>query len=252
LVIWALHGFLGEGRDWDFLREAGFPVESPDFLIAPLHSTIAEWGKEFADTVASRDRRPVLLGYSLGGRIALHALIARPEVFRAAVIVSAGLGVEGEPARSQRRAQDEQWARRFETESWSSVVKAWNAQPLFAGTPERPRDESRFNRAALAHALRAWSPAAHEPLMPQLSGLQLPILWVAGERDAKYVAEARRAEAALAKCEVWICPDAGHRVPWDQPERFLQRVRAFLASEEVHGQQMEDPARVSGHQVPGD
>jgi pimeloyl-ACP methyl ester carboxylesterase len=48
---------------------------------------------------------------------------------------------------------------------------------------------------------------------------------MAGELDAKYVGEAMRAVALLPNAEMWICPDAGHRVPWEQPDRFVERIR---------------------------
>ena len=191
-----------------------------------------------------------LISYSMGGRLAIHCLLASPRSFRAAVIISAGLGVESENEARKRRESDEMWARRFESEEWQTVVSAWNSQPLFAGSPEPLRQESEFRRDALAHALRAWSAAAHPPLAPRLPSITTPILWVAGERDAKYVAEARRAVAALPNAELWICPASGHRVPWEQPQLFVQRVTQFLEAG-IHDE-MEDPSPISGHPLPGD
>ena len=220
-MITCFHGFLGQGRDWDFL-----PVRekiSPDLFAQPLRGSMEDWATQFQG-------RGALIGYSMGGRLALHCLLARPEAFRAAVIVSAGLGIEDEVERRKRRAEDESWAHRFESENWETVVNAWNAQPLFNGSPRPVRNESDFRRDSLAHALRNWSPAAHPPLLPRLSSIDAPTLWVAGERDAKYVAEARRAVAALPNAELWICPASGHRVPWEQPELFLERVTQFLRS----------------------
>jgi 2-succinyl-6-hydroxy-2,4-cyclohexadiene-1-carboxylate synthase len=74
--------------------------------------------------------------------------------------------------------------------------------------------------------LREWSPAVVAP--PRLEAIETPILWVAGARDARYAGIARHAVARLPNAELWICPDAGHRVPWEQPEAFVARLRAFL------------------------
>jgi 2-succinyl-6-hydroxy-2,4-cyclohexadiene-1-carboxylate synthase len=63
---------------------------------------------------------------------------------------------------------------------------------------------------------------------PRLESIETPLLWIAGERDAKYVEIARAAVARLPHAELWICPDAGHRVPWEQPESFVARLRDFL------------------------
>ena len=200
MVITCLHGFLGLPSDWDFLREAGFDIATP-----PL------------------DRIPrvgdVLLGYSMGGRLALQALLGGAK-YRRAIIVSARVS-DADPG---RRESDEAWARRFETEEWPSLMRAWNAQVLFGGHA-MPRDERDFDRASLARQLREWSPAVLPPVLPRLHEIAIPVLWIAGERDAKYVGEARKAMELLPHGELWICPAAAHRVPWEQPERFVERMR---------------------------
>lgn len=236
-MIWCLHGFLGKGRDWEPFRESwekasGLPLRAIDLFDKPLEEQTPEvWGTRFARSIATTDPGAVLVGYSLGGRLALQALLARPGAFRGAVIISAGLGVEGEVERQMRRVRDDAWAARFETEAWGSVMAAWNRQAVFGSdSAAPPRDELDYDRSALATALRYWSPAVQQPIGPRLAELELPIFWIAGERDSKYVDEARRAAGAAGNARLWIAPAAGHRVPWDAPEEFRQRVADFLAS----------------------
>jgi 2-succinyl-6-hydroxy-2,4-cyclohexadiene-1-carboxylate synthase len=181
-----LPGFLGLPSDFDFLPET---------------------------------ERDVLVGYSMGGRLALDLLQRRR--FDAAVIISAGLNAPDDA----RRARDEEWARRFESEQWSSLMNAWNAQEVFAGHVVERREED-FDRAELARHLREYSPAVLPP--PRLESIETPVLWAAGERDEKYVDIARAAVKRLPRAELFICPDAGHRVPWEQPERLVARLRTFL------------------------
>lgn len=161
----------------------------------------------------------VLVGYSMGGRLALELLQRRR--FDQAVIISAGLNAPDEA----RRQRDEEWARRFETEEWSSLMRAWNAQEVFGGHIVERREVD-FDRAELARQLREYSPAVLPP--PRLESIETPVLWIAGERDARYVGIARRAVERLPHAELWICPDAGHRVPWEQPERLVARIRDFI------------------------
>jgi 2-succinyl-6-hydroxy-2,4-cyclohexadiene-1-carboxylate synthase len=194
-MIWTLSGFLGLPSDWDFLP----------------------WPHAAYTDDASED--DILIGYSMGGRIALRILESRR--FAKAVIVSSGLNAPDE----ERRARDEEWARRFESEEWSSLMRAWNAQPVFGGH-RLDRREGDYDRAELARMLREYSPAVLPP--PRLESIAIPVLWIAGERDAKYVEVAHRALARLPNAELWICPDAGHRVPWERPDAFVSRLRAFL------------------------
>ncbi len=236
-MIWCLPGFLGAAADWKpfearWTEASGQAVRALDFFDKPLAGeTPAQWAAKFVRAARKIDEDPVLVGYSLGGRLALHALIAAPQLFRAAVIVSASLGVEGEEARQERRVRDDWWAARFESEPWDIVLRDWNQQPVFGGSafPEE-RDEMEFDRDALATGLRWWSPAVQKPLAPLLGAVTTPVLWVAGERDERYVDETRRAAALLPNCTVWIAPGAGHRVPWEAPEAFRERVADFVAS----------------------
>ena len=206
-MITALHGFLGLPSDWDFLRSDGFEIETPALEAIPPSG----------DT---------LLGYSLGGRMALHALVGG-STYRRAVIVSANLGIEGDDARAARRRADEHWARRFETQQWETLMHDWNAQPLFGGHAT-PRHERDFDRATLAHQLRGLSPALLPPMAEKLSSITIPVLWIAGERDSKYIAEAERAVSLLPNAESWICAGSAHRVPWEQPERFVRKLWEFV------------------------
>jgi 2-succinyl-6-hydroxy-2,4-cyclohexadiene-1-carboxylate synthase len=193
VLIRTFSGFLGLPSDWDFLP----------------------WPH-------SRDEGNVLLGYSMGGRRALQLLEARR--FEKAIIVSAGLNATDEA----RKLRDEEWARRFETEEWGSLMRAWNAQAVFGGHVVERREED-YDRAELARQLREWSPAVLPP--PRLESIDTPVLWIAGERDPKYVDIARTAFGRLPHAELWICPGAGHRVPWEQPAAFVSRLRDFLELE---------------------
>lgn len=200
-MITCLHGFLGAPRDWDFLRDAGFTVATPPLDAIP-------------------PRGDVLLGYSLGGRLALHAVLGGARYDRA-ILVSTGLGIEGEDARSARRASDEAWARRFESEDFATVIADWNAQPVLAG-PALPRTRDDYD----ARGLREWSSGALPPLAARLHELTISTLWIAGARDAKYVAEAHRAASMTPDARVVVIDDAGHRVPWERPDAFIAALKS--------------------------
>lgn len=213
-MIWCLHGFLGRPSDWDFLRHA-FEIRAIDLF------------RDGLDPLREAAPDDFLLGYSMGGRLALKTLLERS--FRGAIIVSAGLNIEDAGERAARLRDDERWVRRFESEPWSSVMSAWNAQPLFAGEAQPfERIESDFDRRMLANALRNWSPAVLEPLARRLPEIESSVLWIAGERDPKYVAVAERAVALLPDAEFSMCLGAGHRVPWDQPSQFIELLQGFV------------------------
>jgi 2-succinyl-6-hydroxy-2,4-cyclohexadiene-1-carboxylate synthase len=203
VVITCLHGFLGNPRDWDFLRDAGFAIETPPLDAIPNHGDI-------------------LLAYSLGGRLALQALLAGAN-YKRAILVSTALGIEGEESRAARRASDEAWAQRFESQNFDTVIADWNAQPVLAG-PALTRTRDDYD----PRALREWSSGALPPVASRLHELALPTLWIAGARDTKYVTEAHRAASTAPNARAAIVDDAGHRVPWEQPSAFIEILEAFF------------------------
>jgi pimeloyl-ACP methyl ester carboxylesterase len=107
-------------------------------------------------------------------------------------------------------------------------MRDWDAQPLF-GAHAMPRREDDFDRAELARQLREWSPAALPPAAPRLHELTIPTLWIAGGRDAKYVAEAERAAALAPDATLEIVGGAAHRVPWERPDAVVDSLRRFLS-----------------------
>jgi 2-succinyl-6-hydroxy-2,4-cyclohexadiene-1-carboxylate synthase len=233
-MLWCLHGFLGSGADWDLLRASWpadlTPLRTPDLFAAPPQdASLSAFGERFAAEAAAADQAPCILGYSLGGRLALHALLARPAVWRGAVIVSAHLGLSDKPARVTRLADDANWTRRFRGDPWAAVMRDWNDRDVFGGREQtQPRDEARYDRAALAHALDAWSLGRQEDLAPRLAALTVPILWIAGANDRRYVTQGKRAANAARSVTFIQAPGAAHRVPWEAAEWFRDVVEEFV------------------------
>lgn len=236
IILWCLHGFLGSGKDWEPLAPFLSPrrdlvLHSPDLLASPAEiRRFQYWARKFNREAASLEGTPILLGYSMGGRLALHALLQPSSPWKGAVIVSAHPGLRFPEERRARLVRDEKWARRFEKDPWEDLLSDWNAQPVFRGKDIiPPRAEEDFSRKALAKALRTWSLGKQEPLMERFGEIQVPVLWIAGEEDAKYAEIGRRAARLLPRGIFEALPGAGHRAPWDAPEAFHGAVHKFLA-----------------------
>ena len=174
-------------------------------------------------------------GYSLGGRIALHALLQNPHPWSAAVIVSAHPGLLSKEDRNQRIQTDERWADRFENDNWEQTLSDWNSQTVFQkgirqkSIGEPVREVSAYSRKALADSLRFCSLGVQEDLRNRLKTLSTPLLWVAGENDLKFVALSEEI-AALRNPHITVqtIPRSGHRVLFDQPGTLGQRIQEFI------------------------
>ena len=245
-MIHCLHGFLGSPRDWDQFGDfgTGQGVVKADLFGAdafPGARAMAAWADTyFAEHVGTGPNYTgpnYLLGYSLGGRLALHLATQYPNAWDGIVIIGANPGLDDAGARAARRAHDEMWARRFETQPWDTLLAAWDAQAVFGGRPGGERQEADFDRARLADALRRWSLGAQEPLWAALTALPCPLLWVAGAEDVKQQSICCRVSDTVPGAQVGVAPDAAHRVPWEQPEAFAARVHSFLTQPEI-GEQL--------------
>lgn len=180
--------------------------------------------------------RPHLLGYSMGGRVALSLCAARPAAFRSAVLVGATPGLADADERCARVRADEALAAGLERDGLEAFVERWMALPLFAG--ERRRGEAfrarqRALRLAndprgLAASLRGMGTGAMPPLHAALPALSLPVLLVTGERDGKFCRIAEEMAAVLPDVRRAILPGVGHAAHLEAPDAFADRVRHFL------------------------
>jgi 2-succinyl-6-hydroxy-2,4-cyclohexadiene-1-carboxylate synthase len=218
--IYALHGFLGRPHDWEHVLPQANAVNLFE-EIAPFW----QWAESFNISITNPG---VLIGYSLGGRLALHALLNQPNLWKAAIIISAHPGLETEAEKKLRFQQDHLWAERFTKDSWDLLMHDWNAQAVFRGDNLTVRKERDFDRLKLASALRVWSLANQENLMSQLSQLDIPIFWIAGSLDSKYSALYDSISLKHPDSKKWIAPNASHRVPWQQPKQFYSQIFDFL------------------------
>lgn len=226
-MIYALHGFLGKPSDWDFLDLKN--IHAPNLHQASPTKDFWTWAEDFNREVATQDKNPVLLGYSMGGRLALHTLLQAPKLWKAAIIISAHSGLAQELERAARQKSDALLAHAFLQQTWASVTDKWHGRPMFGGLPPpSPRQESEYSREALAFALTTWSLGRQDFLLPRLKEITCPVLWMAGEKEEKFVEQAQLACQHLPKAKCWIAKDCYHRVPWEKPQEFLAKTKEFL------------------------
>jgi 2-succinyl-6-hydroxy-2,4-cyclohexadiene-1-carboxylate synthase len=243
--IFALHGFLGLPDDWGILRTSldplayEFDLDSVDLwrdlessllsvevdIDDSFHNCITNepffdlWRRRLTAAISIDGQKPVIMGYSMGGRLAMQIACLMPELLSGAVFISAHPGLKSNEERHARLENDLRWAERFaSSESWSNLLEAWNQQPVLeiqgAGNSssvrykshshdcsdnhpvsqlkrlnylsQLDRRECRFDRAILARAMDTWSLGRQKDLSQNLNELRLPILFITGESDLKF------------------------------------------------------------------
>src|SRR3954467_6453136 len=164
----------------------------------------------FEERVAEVPADGALVGYSMGGRIALHAALRRPDGLAALALIGVSAGVQN---REERRRSDEALAAWMEQRSIEEVVERWEAQPVFAGQSQELRERQRPGRLShdpvkLAQLLRSAGQGAVEPVWDRLTTLQIPVLLIAGEHDQGYVTAAHRMARCIPHSTVRVVPGA--------------------------------------------
>jgi 2-succinyl-6-hydroxy-2,4-cyclohexadiene-1-carboxylate synthase len=177
-----------------------------------------------------------LLGYSLGGRVALHVALAAAERVSKLVLESASPGIADPVERAARVASDNALAEQIEQRGIEWFVDYWEDIPLFRSQRMLPpevfaaqRERRLMNRAqGLAHSLRGMGAGQQEPLWERLGVLTMPTLLLTGEHDTKYEALAQEMQQAIPGAEQQVVHRAGHTTHLEQPELFLEAVVTFL------------------------
>ncbi len=220
MTIWALSGFLGLPSDWDHLQIDS--LVSVDHNRFQCHS-LEEWGSQFNHYIRQqKNENNTLLGYSMGGRLGLYALINDHSLWTSAIIVSGHPGIGEEVERKRRFANDQIWAQRFLTEDWQTLMHDWSQQPVFKNeTFHFNRDEKDFQREQLAHTMLFASQGVQSDLREQISQLPMPITWIVGEKDLRYVKLKDELSFKNPSSKVVVIPNAYHRIPWSHPQQVL-------------------------------
>jgi 2-succinyl-6-hydroxy-2,4-cyclohexadiene-1-carboxylate synthase len=243
-----LHGFTGSTASWQnllpYLDLAGWRIIALDMLghgrsdapADPQRYSIEHCQQDIIAALRELGIKPgeaILLGYSMGGRIALYSAFSG--FFRAIILESASPGLASSTERAQRRDSDNALAERIERDGLPAFVAYWEQLPLFASQSALPREaranlhEQRLrNRPiGLANSLRGLGTGMQPALHDRLQELHIPVLLIAGALDTKYCAIARHMAATLPDAALHIVSNAGHTVHLEQPTTFAAQVHKF-------------------------
>lgn len=246
-----LHGFTGSADAWADLasrlarRRRVIAFELPGHGASPVPDDPAQATLPRVADALVRElhalgvRAADWIGYSLGGRVALHVALAHPAAVRTLVLEGASPGIADSVERRARAEADALLAAAIERDGLERFVDAWMAQPLFASQATLPaavRTRERARRlagsaAGYAASLRAMGAGVQESLWPRLGELRARVLLLAGALDVKYGAIARAMAASLPDAQVAMLSGAGHAAHLERPDAWLDVVERFLAGE---------------------
>jgi pimeloyl-ACP methyl ester carboxylesterase len=175
--------------------------------------------------------KAIVLGYSMGGRIALQLALAQPQMMKALILANSGVGAAPPPPDAEERRRRlvglleggdlETVSEMMTTSSFSPGLKERDPEKFEAYKSVKLRnDPQAFSR--LWGVLMTASP-------PDLSRLACPVLVIAGSQDAFMPLEGARATAAaIPNSRLEILP-TGHAAAIEAPEDFNRIAIDFLS-----------------------
>jgi len=242
------HGFLGSGLDWEEIIDR---FSSDFYCLAidlPGHGKTRVLGSNSAYSMesfagsftkfvqSSGFIRPVLVGYSMGGRIAMYLTISVKNLWFAAIFESATPGLRDEKQRLERQTEDNKISKRLEIENLENFITDWYKQPLFKTLGKSKKFKlilkRRMNNSPeeLAKVLRMMGVGVQHSLWDACRMINIPILLLAGEFDRKFSNIIKDMKSLNSDFDVQIIQNAGHNVHFEEPDRYFEQINRFLTS----------------------
>jgi 2-succinyl-6-hydroxy-2,4-cyclohexadiene-1-carboxylate synthase len=234
------HGFTQTAASWETFAgvlATRLPTAAVVAVDLPGHGSASGlradlW--ESADHLVGQGGRGTYIGYSMGGRVALHAALKHPELVERLILVGATAGIDDDAERLARRTADGELATHIETVGVEAFIDEWLANPLFAGlTPatDQRADRLRNTAAGLASSLRSTGTGTQEPLWERLTTLHVPTLVLAGADDAKFSEIGRRLRDTIPGARFEQIDGAGHSVHLERPAATADVIADWLTQE---------------------
>ena len=184
-----------------------------------------------------------LVGYSMGGRVALSFAMLYPQCVSSLILESASPGLHSEHEQKQRVVNDEKLAQRIETEGITSFVNFWENITLFDSQRKLPnviqqslrKERLAQSKRGLARSLRGMGSGSQPSWWDKLPELTKPVLLIVGQLDEKFVKINEIMEKSLSRADLSIVKNVGHAIHVEEPEKFGKLVVAFILKQSSQG-----------------
>jgi 2-succinyl-6-hydroxy-2,4-cyclohexadiene-1-carboxylate synthase len=254
LLIIFLHGFMGNIYEFNQAIE----LLSEDFYCLTLdlpghgetkvlsseeHYTMQNTAQALIElldklNIYNKYNKCFLVGYSMGGRLALYLALHYPERFAKVLLESASPGLATELERLERIKKDEQIARKLvrtlEVRDFLNFLSHWYEQPIFGSIKNHPAYSQMIqlrvqnNPSELAKSLRFMGTGCQPSLWEKLKDNKNPLYLLVGEKDEKFVAINKEMTNVCNFCQLNIISNAGHNIHFENTSEFVNNIKSFF------------------------
>lgn len=243
-TVLLLHGFLSDMTSMEIVARhlSGhfniLSVDLPGFGKTPGRGeyTMEDISRSLAGLVESLRLKPVhVIGYSMGGRVAVSFLVNHPDMVQSAVLESTSPGISDPAERRKRFQLDCERAERMSSD-YVSFINEWEQMGLFStqnSMDTKLQESQRKNRLAqnpegAANSLVRYGSGIQKSYWESLSSIVTPVLLIAGEKDGKFVSINREMEKLLQNTQFEIVPETGHNIHMEAADKFGIIILEFL------------------------
>ncbi len=211
------------------------------YTIPQLAEELVEWWK-WTKTYIAADmevhsdmvdimKPPNIVGFSMGGRIALHFAINHPDMLKCLVLANSSAGLTPPSPEAQKRREEmmallqkgdiKKWAEMMATNAFSPGFRQKNPK-VFDAYMKVKQQQKADAMLRVTQAMAVPTPP------PDLSQVKCPVLIIAGEHDANMGPEqGKQLQNAIAGSKLVVLP-TGHAAAVEAPEQFNAAVLDFI------------------------
>ena len=247
-----LHGFMGRGEDWKEIAETVIPRHRCFCPDLPGHGSLmydrvgaAAGIPKIADSLIEGLHTfgvstCILIGYSMGGRIALQTILRHPKDISNLVLVSTSPGIRTDHERSNRCLQDKKledqlFCMKEKSNDFESFLRSWYQQSLFSEIAEQPQlfetvlqQRLKNHPPSLSAVLRNTGVTVHPGFWEQLTKITVPTSIIVGEKDKKYCSIAEKMLPLLSRGMLKVVAGCSHAPHIEYPKQFLNALNYLL------------------------
>ena len=236
-----LHGFMGSTDDWNpVTAHLSGDLDAFAVSLESVFEKLPPGSVHFEGMLRALAQRlktgpDLLMGYSMGGRLALGAALTGAVSLHGLVLISATPGMAQGECRDTRLAGDRQWAERLAAEPLDALLADWYKQPVFDSLRKKPgllesliRGKQGKSGPLLAHMLNALGTGNQPDYRPELRKLDIPVLLICGQKDPKFISLAAEMHELLPYSSLCVIEDAGHMPHLENPKEVAESIRSFI------------------------
>jgi 2-succinyl-6-hydroxy-2,4-cyclohexadiene-1-carboxylate synthase len=248
-----LHGFLGRGADFIPITKALLPHFCSILIDLPGHGgslleSAADYGMAATAQsviqvleIVKSEHQTILYGYSMGGRLGLYLALEYPEYFNRVILESTSAGLATESEKQSRIKSDKYWIQRLELNpSMPEFLTEWYAQPILKTLKQQPNFAELLQKRShnqpeyLVKSLREMGLGQQPYLGDRLHHLSIPLKFLAGEFDSKFIALQTELAARSPQASLTIIPHAGHNAHWENPAAVIRKIANFAIGDAAY------------------